>query len=59
MFDNFWLWMFLFFWLLGTAICQVGEKATKVVKTIAKDEAVQEAGKGLLARWLESMCGRR
>lgn len=57
--DYFWLWVFLSLWLIGVALSQAVETTTKVVKTIAKDEAVQEAAKGWLARWLESMCGKR
>jgi hypothetical protein len=53
--DSFFLWLILFLWLIGIAIAQAAEKTTKVVKKIAENEGVQEAGKGLLARWLESM----
>jgi hypothetical protein len=50
--------MLLFLWLIGMAIAQAAEKTTKVVKKLAEDEGVREAGKGLLARWLESLWKR-
>lgn len=59
MFDSFWLWLFLFLWLIAVAFSQAVEKTTTVVKTIAQDETVKEAGRGFLVRWLESMCGKR
>ena len=59
MFDSFWLWLFLFLWLIGVAFSQAVEKTSEVVKTIAKDEGVQEAAKGWFVRWLESMTGKR
>ena len=56
MFDSsFFWWMLFVFWLIAVGIGQAVQQTTKVVKKIAENEGVQEAGKGLLARWLESM----
>ncbi len=52
---EFWLGLFLFFWLLAVALSQAVEKTTEIAKKVAENETVQEAGKGLLARWLDSI----
>jgi hypothetical protein len=59
MFDSFWLWLFLFLWLIAVAFSQAVEKTTTVVKKLAEDEGVQEAARGWVARWLDSMRGKR
>ncbi len=56
MFDSsFFWWMLFVFWLIAMGIGQAVQQTTKVVKKVAENEAVQEAGKGLLARWLDSV----
>ncbi len=56
MFDSsFFWWMLFIFWLIAMGIGQAVEQTTKVVKKVAENEAVQDAGKGLLARWLDSV----
>ncbi len=56
MFDSsFFWWMLYIFWLIAMGIGQAVEQTTKVVKKVAENEAVQDAGKGLLARWLDSV----
>jgi hypothetical protein len=56
MFDSsFFWWMLFIFWLIAMGIGQAVQQTTKVVKKVAENEAVQEAGKGLLARWLDSV----
>jgi hypothetical protein len=56
MFDSsFFWWMLFVFWLIAMGIGQAVEQTTKVVKKVAENEAVQDAGKGLLARWLDSV----
>ncbi len=56
MFDSsFFCWMLFIFWLIAMGIGQAVEQTTKVVKKVAENETVQEAGKGLLARWLDSV----
>jgi hypothetical protein len=56
MFDSSFFWWTLFiFWLIAMGIGQAVQQTTKVVKKVAENEAVQEAGKGLLARWLDSV----
>ncbi len=40
-----------FAWSIGSA----AKDAAKIVKKVAENEAVQDAGKGLLARWLDSV----
>jgi hypothetical protein len=56
MFDSsFFWWMLFIFWLIAMGIGQAVQQTTKVVKKVAENEAVQDAGKGLLARWLDSV----
>lgn len=56
MFDSsFFWWMLFVFWLIAMGIGQAVQQTTKVVKKVAENEAVQDAGKGLLARWLDSV----
>ncbi|HEY7159379.1 MAG TPA: hypothetical protein VH575_35870 [Gemmataceae bacterium] len=56
MFDSsFFWWMLFVFWLIAMGIGQAVQQTTKVVKKVAENEAVQEAGKGMLARWLDSV----
>lgn len=52
---SFFLWMLFILWFLGVGIGQLFQQTTKVVKKVAENETVQEAGKGLLARWLDSV----
>ncbi len=39
---------------IGMAIGQATRTATNVAKKVVNNEAVQEAGKGIFAAWLES-----
>ena len=56
MFDSsFFWWMLFVFWLIAVGIGQAVQQTTKVVKKVAENETVQEVGKGLLARWLDSV----
>lgn len=56
MFDSsFFWWMLFIFWLIAMGIGQAVEQTTKVVKKVAENETVQEAGKGILGAWLESL----
>lgn len=54
-FESFCWWMLIIFWLIAVGFGQLFRKTTEVVKVIVEDETVQETGKGLLARWLDSL----
>ncbi len=52
---SFLLWTLFILWFLGVGVGQLSKQTTKVVKKVAENETVQEAGKGVLARWLDSV----
>ncbi len=54
-FDGFCVISLLMLWWFAWSIGSAAKDAAKTVKKLAENEKVQEAGKGILAAWLESL----
>ena len=53
--DGFLFIMLVLFWWTAWSVKETAKDAAKAVKKIAENETVQEAGKGILGAWLESL----
>jgi hypothetical protein len=54
-FDGFCFICLMLFWWFAWSIGSAAKDTAKAVKKIAENETVQEAGKGILGAWLESL----
>ena len=53
--SGFLFFMLLMLWWLAWSASSAAKDAAKAAKKLAENETVREAGKGILAAWLESL----